>query len=109
VDSDFVADLDKRRFLTGYVFTAGGCVVSWKATLQLVHLLLVPTWIREGSSQVMAIVEVCKESVCLALWRCLLHYFFGTVKVPYTLLKIKCCMRERSTLILSTDTSETYL
>jgi hypothetical protein len=65
VDSDFVADLDKRRFLTGYVFTAGGCVVSWKATLQLVHLLLVPTWIREGSSQVMAIVEVCKESVWL--------------------------------------------
>ncbi|CAD6232026.1 unnamed protein product [Miscanthus lutarioriparius] len=25
VDSDFVADLDKRRSLTGYVFTIGGC------------------------------------------------------------------------------------
>jgi hypothetical protein len=34
VDSDFATDLDKRRSLTGYVFTVGDCVVSWKATLQ---------------------------------------------------------------------------
>jgi hypothetical protein len=34
VDSDYAADLDKRRSLTGYVFTVGGCAVSWKATLQ---------------------------------------------------------------------------
>ena len=34
VDSDFAGDLDKRRSLTGYVFTIGGCAVSWKATLQ---------------------------------------------------------------------------
>ena len=33
VDSDFAADLDKRRSLTGYVFTISGCAVSWKATL----------------------------------------------------------------------------
>jgi ATP-binding cassette subfamily B (MDR/TAP) protein 1 len=34
VDSDYAADLDKRRSLTGYVFTVGDCVVSWRATLQ---------------------------------------------------------------------------
>jgi hypothetical protein len=33
VDSDYAADLDKRRSLTGYVFTVGGCAISWKATL----------------------------------------------------------------------------
>ncbi|GKV37331.1 hypothetical protein SLEP1_g45370 [Rubroshorea leprosula] len=34
VDSDYVGDLDKRRSLTGYVFTLGGSVISWKAVLQ---------------------------------------------------------------------------
>jgi hypothetical protein len=28
VNSDYAADLDKRRSLTGYVFTIGGCAVS---------------------------------------------------------------------------------
>jgi ATP-binding cassette subfamily B (MDR/TAP) protein 1 len=36
VDSDYAADLDKRRSLTGYVFTVGDCAVSWRATLQSV-------------------------------------------------------------------------
>jgi len=26
--------MDSRRLMTGYVFTLGGSVVSWKATLQ---------------------------------------------------------------------------
>ena len=34
VNSDFAGDLDKRRSLTGYVFTISGCAVSWKASLQ---------------------------------------------------------------------------
>ena len=34
VDSDYAGDLDKRRSLTGYVFTLCGSVISWKATLQ---------------------------------------------------------------------------
>ncbi|KAG8481121.1 hypothetical protein CXB51_025897 [Gossypium anomalum] len=34
VDADFARDLDRRRSLTGYVFTIGGCAISWKATLQ---------------------------------------------------------------------------
>nr|CAD1837582.1 unnamed protein product [Ananas comosus var. bracteatus] len=34
VDSDFAGDLDRRRSLSGYVFSIGGCAVSWKAPLQ---------------------------------------------------------------------------
>ncbi|GJT39666.1 retrovirus-related pol polyprotein from transposon TNT 1-94 [Tanacetum coccineum] len=34
LDLDYDADLDARRSLTGYVFTIGNSVVSWKATLQ---------------------------------------------------------------------------
>ena len=32
--SDYVANLDARRFVTGYTFTIGNSLVSWKATLQ---------------------------------------------------------------------------
>ena len=33
VDSDFAADLDKRRSLTGYVFTISGCAVCRSNTI----------------------------------------------------------------------------
>jgi hypothetical protein len=36
MDSDFAADLDKRRSLIGYVFTVGGYIVCWKATVQAI-------------------------------------------------------------------------
>lgn len=39
VDADFAGDLDKRRSLTGYVFTLFGYAVSWKAQLQPVVAL----------------------------------------------------------------------
>ena len=39
VDSDYAGDLDKRRSLTGYVFTIGGCAVSWKTSLQATVVL----------------------------------------------------------------------
>ncbi|XP_073130842.1 secreted RxLR effector protein 161-like [Henckelia pumila] len=38
-DSDYAADLDKRRSISGYVFTVGGNVVSWKSNLQSVVAL----------------------------------------------------------------------
>ena len=37
VDSDYAGDINKRRSLTGYIFTLSGSAISWKATL---HLLL---------------------------------------------------------------------
>ena len=33
-DADYGADLDKRRSVTGMVFTVGGNVVSWRSSLQ---------------------------------------------------------------------------
>jgi len=33
VDSDYTVHLDRHRSLSGYVFTVGGCAVSWRATL----------------------------------------------------------------------------
>jgi hypothetical protein len=59
VDSDYAADLDKRRSLTGYVFTVGNCAMSWKATLQ--HVVALST----TEAEYMAIAEACKESVWL--------------------------------------------
>ncbi|KAG8483146.1 hypothetical protein CXB51_022101 [Gossypium anomalum] len=34
LEEDIYIDLDRRRSLTGYVFTIGGCEICWKATLQ---------------------------------------------------------------------------
>lgn len=33
-DSDFAADLDRRRSISGYIFTVGGNVLSWKSSFQ---------------------------------------------------------------------------
>jgi hypothetical protein len=59
VDSDYAADLDKRRSLTGYVFTVGDYAMSWRATLQSV--------VAQSTTEAkyMAIAEACKESVWL--------------------------------------------
>ncbi|XP_062114847.1 secreted RxLR effector protein 161-like [Humulus lupulus] len=38
-DSDFAGDCDKKRSLSGYVFTVGGNVVSWNSNLQHVVAL----------------------------------------------------------------------
>jgi hypothetical protein len=54
VDSDYAADLDKRRSLTSYVFTVGDCAVSWRATLQPV--------VAESTTEAeyMAIAKTCR-------------------------------------------------
>ena len=59
VDSDFAGDLDKRRSLTGYVFTIGGCAVSWRATLQSIVAC------STTDAEYMAISEACKEAIWL--------------------------------------------
>ena len=58
VDSNYARDLDKRRSSIGYVFTIGGCAISWKATLQsMVALSTI-------EAEYMAVTEACTE----ALW-----------------------------------------
>ena len=59
VDSDYAGDLDKRRSLTGYVFTLGGSAVSWKASLQPVVAL------STTEAEYIAVTEVIKEGIWL--------------------------------------------
>ena len=59
VDSDYPADLDKMMSLTGYVFTIGGCAVSWRAILQTVVAQ------STTEAEYIAIAEACRESVWL--------------------------------------------
>ncbi|KAG8498213.1 hypothetical protein CXB51_006868 [Gossypium anomalum] len=59
VDVDFARDLDRRRSLTGYVFTIGGCTISWKATLQTTVAL------STTEAEYMAITEAYKEVIWL--------------------------------------------
>ena len=58
-DSDYAGDVDSRRSMTGYVFTLGGSVVSWKATLQ-------PTvTLSTTEAEYMALTEAAKEGIWL--------------------------------------------
>ena len=58
-DSDYTGDVDSGRSMTGYVFTLGGSVVSWKATLQ-------PTvTLSTTEAEYMALTEAAKEGIWL--------------------------------------------
>ena len=59
VDSDFAGDLDKRKSLTGYVFTLSGSVINCKATLQSIVALYTT------EAKYMAATEVVKEAIWL--------------------------------------------
>ncbi|PHU29366.1 hypothetical protein BC332_01459 [Capsicum chinense] len=59
VDSDFAGDHDKRRSLTGYVFTIGGCAISWKVILQTTVAL------STTEAEYMTITEAFKEAIWL--------------------------------------------
>ncbi|KAG8475483.1 hypothetical protein CXB51_032327 [Gossypium anomalum] len=59
VIANFARDLDRRRSLTGYVFTIGGCAISWKATLQTTVAL------STTEAEYMAITKACKEAIWL--------------------------------------------
>lgn len=58
VDFDYAGDLDKRRSLTGYVFTLPGSATSWKETLQSIIAL------STTKAEYIAITKAVKE----ALW-----------------------------------------
>ncbi|KAG8499322.1 hypothetical protein CXB51_005880 [Gossypium anomalum] len=59
VDADFAEDLDRRRSLTCYIFTIGGCAISWKVTLQTIVAL------STTEAEYMAITRACKEAIWL--------------------------------------------
>ncbi|KAL9258959.1 Retrovirus-related Pol polyprotein from transposon TNT 1-94-like protein [Drosera capensis] len=58
-DSDYAADLDTRRSLTGYVFTLGSSIMSWKATLQPSVALFTT------EAEYMALTAAAKEGIWL--------------------------------------------
>ena len=57
LDISIRGDLDKKRSLTGYVFTIGGCAISWKATLYSIVAL------STTEAEYMAVTEACKEAL----------------------------------------------
>ncbi|CAL1402752.1 unnamed protein product [Linum trigynum] len=58
-DSDYAGDVETRRSMTGYVFTLGSSVVSWKATLQSAVTL------STTEAEYMALTEAAKERIWL--------------------------------------------
>lgn len=59
IDADFAGDLDKRRSLTGYLFTLYGNAASWKANLQSIVAL------STTESEYVAFIEAVKEAIWL--------------------------------------------
>ena len=61
INADYVADLDKRRSLSGHIFRLYGKVVRWKVTLQPVVAL------STTESEYISLGEVVKEAVWLKI------------------------------------------
>lgn len=59
VDADYSGDIDKRRSLTGYLFTLYGSVISWKANLQSVMAL------STTEAEYITLTEAIKEAIWL--------------------------------------------
>ncbi|PHT55204.1 Retrovirus-related Pol polyprotein from transposon TNT 1-94 [Capsicum baccatum] len=90
IDSDFAGDHDKRRSLPGYVFTIGGCAISWKATLQTTFAL------STTEAEYMAIIEALKE----AIW---LKSLFGELSKDLQITMVFC--DSQSVIFLRSDVS----
>ena len=75
VDSDFGGDLDKRRSLTGYIFTLGDCAISWKSQLQPTVAL------SSTEAEYMAITEAIKEAIWLKAFVGEMSSFNGPIVV----------------------------
>ena len=88
VYSDYAGDLDKRRSLTGYVFTIGGCAISWKDTLQSTVTL------STTEAEYMTVTEAWKE----ALW---LKGLFGELGNQLQISTLFC--DNQSTTFLTKD------
>ncbi|KAH9752645.1 hypothetical protein KPL71_014775 [Citrus sinensis] len=59
VDSDYAADKDRRRSITGFVFTICGGAISWKSSLQSVVAL------STTEAEYIALTEAVKEAIWL--------------------------------------------
>ena len=59
VDSDYAADKDRRRSITGFVFTMCGGAISWKSSLQSVVAL------STTEAEYIALTEAVKEAIWL--------------------------------------------
>ncbi|KAL5766903.1 hypothetical protein ACOSP7_017520 [Xanthoceras sorbifolium] len=77
VDSDYAGDLDRRRSITGYVFTLGDTAISWKATLQSTVAL------STTEAEYMAVVEAIKE----AIW---MRGLFGELSLDHKVIVVHC-------------------
>ncbi|KAH9668969.1 hypothetical protein KPL70_021600 [Citrus sinensis] len=59
VDSDYAADKDRRRSITGFVFTMCGGAISWKSSLQSMVAL------STTEAEYIALTEAVKEAIWL--------------------------------------------
>jgi len=59
VDSNYAGDLDRRRSLSGYIFTLCNSVISWKATLQSIVAL------STTEAEYILVTEGVKEAIWL--------------------------------------------
>ncbi|PHT79031.1 hypothetical protein T459_17083 [Capsicum annuum] len=88
VDSNFTGDHDKSRSLIGYVFTIGGCSISWKATLHTMVAL------STTEAEYTAITEAFKE----AIW---LKVLFGELSKHLQITTVFC--DSQSVIFLTKD------
>jgi hypothetical protein len=77
VDSDYAGDLDKRRSISGYIFSLCGSAVSWKASLQSVVAL------STTEAEYVASTEGVKE----AIW---MRGLVSKLGVPQDVIKVYC-------------------
>ena len=59
VDLDYAADKDRRRSITGFMFTMYGGAISWKSSLQSVVAL------STTEAEYIALTEAVKEAIWL--------------------------------------------
>jgi hypothetical protein len=77
VDSDYAGDLDKRRSISGYIFSLCGSAVNWKASLQSVVAL------STTEAEYVASTEGVKE----AIW---MRGLVSELGVPQDVIKVYC-------------------
>jgi hypothetical protein len=77
IDSDFAGDLDKRRSISGYVFSLCGSAVSWRASLQFV------TALSTTEAEYVSATEGVKE----AIW---MRGLISKLGVPQDVIKVYC-------------------